>query len=77
LILLRRTPGFVTLSQSYPNRGVTLKLQRGLTSVTSSERVSPRGGDERQDTTVLMNTGEIYSPYPDDNRAGATFKRGR
>lgn len=34
------------------------------------------GYDERQDTTVLMNTGEIYSPYPDDNRAGSTFKRG-
>lgn len=33
--------------------------------------------DDRQDTTLLLNTGEIYSPYPDDNRAGSTLKRGR
>jgi len=35
------------------------------------------GLDDRQDTIVLMTTGEIYSPYPDDNRAGTMFKRGR
>lgn len=29
--------------------------------------------DERQDATLLMNTGEIYSPYPDDNRGASSF----
>jgi hypothetical protein len=29
--------------------------------------------DENRDVTVLMTTGEIYSPYPDDNRARSNF----
>jgi hypothetical protein len=31
--------------------------------------------DDERDVTVLMNTGEIYSPYPDDNRGPASFGR--
>jgi|GEM_PF-3726174 len=35
------------------------------------------GYDEREDMTVRIDTGEVYSPYPDDYRARPTFLRGR
>lgn len=31
------------------------------------------GYDDQRDVTVLMNTGEIYSPYPGDNRGLTSF----
>jgi hypothetical protein len=31
--------------------------------------------DEVRDVTLLMSTGEIYSPYPDDNRGRSSFRR--
>ncbi len=33
--------------------------------------------DENRDVTVLMSTGEIYSPYPDDNRGRSSFLTAR